>query len=496
MNKNKSRPCEPVKARDLEMWDMETDVAIVGFGGAGSCAAIEAADSGARVTLFESASAAGGSTALSGGEVYLGGSGGTALQKKFGFEDSTENMVDYLMLQHAPQADEAKVRAYVEGGAAHYDWLVEQGVPFKESFLEERVVEPMTDDGLFWSGNEKTWPEIETCKPVPRAHVVQLEGMGAGAILMQQLEAAALRRDIQVHFDARALSLVVDDNNVVQGLIVRIDGNEVSCRAKGGVVLCAGGFVMNETMLKQYAPKLEKGNYPIGNPGDTGAGIQMGMSVGGAAINMHEGFASVPYYPPASLTFGIIVNDKGQRLINEDAYHGRIGTLLLEQDAERYYMIADVDAYGTYEDLNFLGAEVVATGDTIEELEQALEMIPGTLAHTLNTYNDYAAKSEDPLFHKQPEWLRCLEAPFVALDFTPGRGVLMPYFTLGGLDTQPSGEVRQADGTLIGGLYAAGRTACGVPRRGSGYNSGISIGDATFSGRQAGAAAAVRAKTA
>ena len=495
MTKNTSRPCEAIKVSDITEWGMQADVLVMGFGGAGSCAAIEAADAGASVLLFEAASAAGGSTALSGGEVYLGGSGGTAMQKKFGFEDSSDNMFNYLMMQHAPQADETKVRAYVDGAAQHFDWLVEQGVPFKESYLQERVVEPMTDDGLFWSGNEKAWPEVEQCQPVPRAHVVQLEGMGAGAVLMRHLEAATLKRGVEVHFEARVLSLIVDDNNRIEGLMVRIDGREVACRAKGGVVLCAGGFVMNDEMLKRYAPKLEKANYPIGNPGDTGAGIQMGMSVGAAAINMHEGFSSVPYYPPASLTCAIIVNDKGQRIINEDVYHGRIGNLLLEQNAERYYMIADVEAYGTYEELNFLNADVAATGETVEELERELGMLPGSLVNTLNTYNEYAGRGEDPLFHKQPEWLRELKAPYVALDLTPGRGVVMPYFTLGGLDTQPSGEVLQADGTQIEGLYAAGRTACGVPRRGSGYNSGISIGDATFTGRRAGSAAAARAKT-
>ena len=68
----------------------------------------------------------------------------------------------------------------------------------------------------------------------------------------------------------------------------------------------------------------------------------------------------------------------------------------------------------------------------------------------------------------------------------------MPYFTLGGLETRVSGEVLDQRGEIIPGLYAAGRTACGVPRRADGYASGISVGDASFSGRMAGAAAAMR----
>ena len=489
---SKPSPNRAKRIGDIQHWDIETDVIVVGFGGAGACAAIEASTNGADVHIMELASAAGGSTAMSGGEVYLGGSGGTALQKKFGFEDSTENFFNYLMMQHAPQADEAKVRAYAEGAAKHFDWLVDKGVPFKETYLEERVVEPMTDDGLFWCGNEKAWPEIESCKPVPRGHVVQLEGMGAGAVLMETLQRHIDTLPVTQHFDTRALSLIVNDEVEVVGLVVRKDGELLACKARKGVILCAGGFVMNDDMLAQYAPRLSKATEKIGNPGDMGMGIQMGISVGAAAINMHEGFNSIPFYPPGSLTYGILVNDKGQRFINEDTYHGRVGTAVLEQNSQRFYMIADVDAYGTYEQLNFASADVAGTGESAEELEKELGLLPNSLTHTLETYNNYAKSGQDPLFHKQEAWVRPLEPPYVALDFTPGRGVFIPYFTLGGLDSLPTGEVLRPDGSVVPGLYAAGRTACGVPRRGAGYNSGISVGDATFTGRQAGTAAAQR----
>ena len=80
-----------------------------------------------------------------------------------------------------------------------------------------------------------------------------------------------------------------------------------------------------------------------------------------------------------------------------------------------------------------------------------------------------------------------------AVNDTGYPAVIRPSFTLGGLDTLPTGEVKRPDGSVVAGLYAAGRTAAGVPRRGAGYSSGISVGDATFSGRRAGAAAAAGA---
>ncbi len=108
------------------------------------------------------------------------------------------------------------------------------------------------------------------------------------------------------------------------------------------------------------------------------------------------------------------------------------------------------------------------------------------LRHTLDFYNEHAARGEDPLFHKSPDWLKPIEAPYAALDCTPGCGVFYPYFTLGGLDTRPTGEVLTMEGEPIKGLYAAGRTACGVPRTAAGYASGMSVGDATFFGRVTG----------
>jgi NADPH-dependent 2,4-dienoyl-CoA reductase/sulfur reductase-like enzyme len=82
--KPKTNPSQPRKLRDVAQWDRETDVAIVGFGGAGGCAAIEAADAGSSVIIFELASSSGGSTALSSAEIYMGGNGGTRVQQACG----------------------------------------------------------------------------------------------------------------------------------------------------------------------------------------------------------------------------------------------------------------------------------------------------------------------------------------------------------------------------------------------------------------------------
>jgi succinate dehydrogenase/fumarate reductase flavoprotein subunit len=300
------------------------------------------------------------------------------------------------------------------------------------------------------------------------------------------------REAITVEYEARALTLIVNEDDEVVGLVVRKDQQELNVRARQGVILCAGGFVMNEDMIRKYAPMLTAGNTPIGNPGDTGSGILMGMAVGGAAINMHEGFITIPYYPPASMTYGIVVNDQGQRFINEDVYHGRLGAFVLRQQSQRVYFILTVDQYGDYERASYMGAAVAGTGESVAELEEELGLRTGTLQQTIALYNEDCVNGEDTQCHKAAEWLQPLQPPLVALDITPGRGTFLPYFTLGGLDTLPTGEVVDPQREVIPGLYAAGRTACGVVRRAEGYSSGMSVGDASYSGRMAGKQAAAR----
>ena len=129
-------------------------------------------------------------------------------------------------------------------------------------------------------------------------------------------------------------------------------------------------------------------------------------------------------------------------------------------------------------------------GDSIAELESELGMPEGALQHTVSYYNRHAAKGVDPLFQKTAEFLKPLtRPPFAALDYRVEHSI-WSVFTMGGLHTSVDGEVRSADGDVIPGLYAAGRTTSGLAAQG--YSSGLSLADATFFGRQAGRHAAQR----
>jgi len=477
-----TRPSDVRALREIPRFDGETDVVVVGLGCAGAAATLEATRAGAEVVVLERASGGGGTSAMSGGVIYLGG--GTPIQTACGFEDSAEDMFRYLMAACGPRPDEAKIRLYADESVEHYEWFVAHGVPFKPVFYPHYSGEPPTDDGLVYSGSETCHPYCDVARPAPRGHVPQIPG-AAGGFLMKTLIAAVERTPAKVVTDARALTLVVDDAREVVGLVARIDGEERTIRARRGVVLTAGGFINNKAMVRAYAPLLTKCNFRVGAEGDDGAGIRMGMAVGAAAVNMSLGSVSLPIFPPKSLKKGILVNGRGQRFINEDEYFGVLGEHALVHAGGVAYLVLDEATFARPD----VPREIAGVGDTVEELEQNLKLPPGSLAATLAVYNRHAEHGEDPVFRKQGEWIVPLKPPFGALDCRT-ESSLYAAFTLGGLSTSVDGEVLTADAEAIPGLYAAGRTTACLAA--PGYASGISIGDGTFFGRRAGRAAAAR----
>ncbi|MFB3077814.1 MAG: FAD-dependent oxidoreductase [Lysobacterales bacterium] len=157
---------------DVGEFYLSTEVVVCGYGGAGASAALEARRAGADVLVLERASGGGGATAMSSCEMYLGGSGGTAIHKALGIEDSTENMIAYITECFGPHGDPEKIRLYAEGAAAHFDGAESLGVPYKREVLLERTVVPFTDESLLFTGNERAHPFNKIAEPVPRGRKV------------------------------------------------------------------------------------------------------------------------------------------------------------------------------------------------------------------------------------------------------------------------------------------------------------------------------------
>ncbi|MEE2703520.1 MAG: FAD-dependent oxidoreductase [Myxococcota bacterium] len=470
-------------ASSVTRWDREVDVVVIGLGCAGAAVALEASRVGAQVLVFECASGGGGTSAMSGGVIYLGG--GTSIQTACGFEDSAEDMFAYLMASCGPRPDEEKIRAYAEGSVEHFEWFVRNGVPFKPVFYPDNSGEPPTDDGLVFSGSENAHPYRPKIRPAPRGHVPQVPD-AAGGFLMQKLLAAVAGSEAELVCDARCEALFATAEREVLGVAVRIDGREHQIRARGGVVLATGGFINNREMIREYAPQLENCSVRVGAAGDNGSGIRLGAAVGAAAVHMGFGSISLPIIPPRKLQKGILINAQGQRFINEDSYYGVLGEHALYRQNGRAYLVLDDETFERPK----APREVVATGESARELEQELGLPAGSFEATLELYNRYAEKGEDPVFNKAPEWVVPLRPPLGALDCTAESSIYAA-FTLGGLRTSAFGEVLTPDASVIPGLYAAGRTTACLAA--PGYSSGLSIGDGTFFGRRAGLRAAARA---
>jgi succinate dehydrogenase/fumarate reductase flavoprotein subunit len=462
------------------------DVVVVGFGIAGGCAALEAARAGASVLLLERAATHGGTSAMSGGHFYLGG--GTPVQRATGHDDTADAMNDYLAAV-SPDADPAKIRAFCDDSVDHFAWLESLGFTFERSYYPEKAVIQPGTEGLMYTGNEKVWPFRELATPAPRGHKLPRAGeTGATQLVIDLLAEKLGEEGVTLRYETAATNLVTDDHGRVVGVAWRRFEERGAVRA-GAVVIAAGGFVMNKDMLSAHAPALLSKPFTLGSTYDDGFGLRLGQSVGVELQQMDRAFITAPVYPPAQLLTGIIVNKRGERFVAEDSYHSRTSAFVMEQPDQAAYLIVD-SAHITHP--AFPLCPFIDGWDTVAEMESGLGLPAGSLARTLASYNEHAARRDDPDFHKNPEWLEPQDqGPWGAYDMTLGHA-LYAGFTMGGMRTSLDGQAQRLDGTAVPGLYAAGACASNIAQDGKGYASGLQLAEGSYFGRRAGRHAATR----
>jgi 3-oxo-5alpha-steroid 4-dehydrogenase len=521
---------------DRVRWDDEADVVVVGFGGAGACAALEAREQGASVLVLERFSG-GGATAISGGVVYVGG--GSHIQREAGVEDSLEAMYEYLKLEVQDVVSDETIRDFCERSLDSFGWLERHGVPFEASLCPYKTSYPTDDYYLYYSGNESFAPYKDHARPAPRGHRAKGKSL-PGANLYEPLRASVHRLGVKVAYQSRAERLITDAaGNVIgvehyqipQGVFARASqllmqtANTVrnynpklaarcyervyeleqsraivrSVRARAGVILSAGGFIYNREMVEEHAPKYRPG-MPLGTIADNGSGIKLGQSVGGAVDRMDRVSAWRFINPPEAFTRGILVNKKGERYINEMMYGAAVGEAMVEHNDGVAILLIDKETKRVAREQCkpgqaqwFQRAPALLNlwfnakeAPTIEALAQTLKMDPATLRATIDAYNEAVDAGVDPLGKPKSQLRRLERGPFYAINCSiDSKRFPCPTLTLGGLVVdEGTGQVKRGDGTLIGGLYAAGRTAVGVCSRQ--YVSGLSIADCVYSGRRAG----------
>ncbi|WP_454883061.1 FAD-dependent oxidoreductase [Sphingomonas oryzagri] len=469
----------------VSRFDDDADVIILGYGIAGACAGLEARRAGGDVLVVERAGGASGASMLSSGIFYLGG--GTDVQAAAGFDDDPDNMYRSMIASMGPEQAEL-VRTYCDGNVAHFEWLEEQGVPFERSYHPDKAVFLMSTEGLMWSGNEKVWPYRDIARPVPRGHQVAMEGDASGAGAMQALLARCAEEGVRASFDSVAEALIVDEAGRVCGVSARQFGKAKLFKARRGIIVATGGFGRNTEMLTHHFPALPASAEPMGIPHTDGAGILMAVAAGGDVRGMDGLIATASIYPPGQLVKGIIVNRLGRRFVSEDSYHGRTASFIMEQPAQRAYLIVDSEIFA-YPEIASAQHRLIDGFDSIVEMEAALELPPGSLVRAMEAYNEHAREGRDPLFEKHGDWLKPLDAgPWAAFDISFDRSIYY-YITLGGLRIGPDAHVLDAEGNPVPGLWAAGACTAHLSPDGKSYASGMSLGPGSYFGRIAGRSA-------
>jgi 3-oxo-5alpha-steroid 4-dehydrogenase len=523
-------------------WDVQADVVVIGFGAAGACAALQAAEAGCRVLVLDRFTG-GGATALSGGVVYAGG--GTAQQRAAGVSDSPEAMFRYLRTEAGDVVPEQTLREFCDGSVAMLAWLEGHGVPFEGSLCPDKTSYPTNRHYLYYSGSEASARDV--APPAPRGHRARGRGT-SGGVLYARLAAAARRAGVQVAGQTTAVRLITAGERVTGvecrslrgapwwvraahsalsrlarkpylyapklgramhrpiGWLERRCARPVLIGAGRGVVIAAGGFAANRAMLREHAPSA-RGTLPLATPGDDGAGIRLGTGAGAATTLLDRVSIWRFLTPPPALLRGVLVDADGKRICDESRYGAALGDAIAGRGG-RAWLLADAatikaarrQVRGTtlwFQRLQawYLLRAGKVSAATVAGVAARAGVDPAGLAATLAAYNAVAAGPPDgradPL-GKQADLLRSQDQPPYSLIDVSIRPRLLhpaPVLTLGGLVVDPgTGQVLRADGTAIAGLYAAGRSAVGLCSRS--YVSGLSIADCVFSGRRAGRHAA------
>lgn len=443
---------------------METDVVVVGGGAAGLSAAITAAEAGAEVILIEKQGITGGSTTRSGGKVLAAG---TQWQTKQDFEDSPQQMYDYLMGFSKGLIDEKLLMEFCDASAENMAWLEDLGMKVKD-------VEPIHSSLTPWRVHNSEGGGGQTS--------------GHGGQIIVPLTERAQELGVQFVYNTSGKELITGSDGSVTGVKAETaDGKTITVNGKA-VILATGGYASSEEMMarfKDFLPSNKNTTVPAGNIGE---GLIMAEAVG--AKNFESDGLQLVY---VSYTCGVGINEEsglivsaaGERVVNEWSYQSHVAAALAEAKSPMgYYIATSNDPNPTVQYGITLDSTVKAA--TVEELAGQLDMDPTVLKATVDRYNELCAKGEDEDFGKPAEYMVPVEGDtYYAIAMNPGSSV-----TFGGLSINEESQVLDTEDKPIKGLYAAGEVAF-TGLFGTEYPCcGMAIGSAVYFGRIAGTNAA------
>ncbi len=534
----------------MSEFDREVDLLVIGSGGAGMCTALRAIDLGLDVLLIEKGDQFSGSTAISGGVCWVGNN---RHMKKAGIQDSDEEVLTYL--KHITKGDVAddRLETYVRESKRVIDYLHDNSdvkftaVPkytdyypeapggklgarsmecprFNASVLGDKlmllrrphiqsqimgkfgIMAAEAHMALVNSWRTKFFMVWNFLKYALRWRARNKCGrdtvLTAGNSLMARFYKSLLDRKAEMWLNSPLQDVIVEDGRIVGG-IVDHEGQTVRVRARGGVMLAAGGFERNQEMREQYQQQPVNTDWNVGNLDNTGDGHRIGMALGGDVDLMDDAWwTPITMVPGQDLAFvlvvekslphGLFVNNNAVRFTNEaapyiDVVHGMYkdddgqgktipSWLIVDATCRHRFPLGPVaPGYAMPDSMagKFFKNGFLHKADTLPELAEKLELDPDTLVQTIERFNANAVKGLDPDFGRgesasdryygdpRVEPNPCLgpvvTAPFYAIRIWPG-----DLATKGGLVTNPDGQVLRKDGSVIEGLYSAGNNSSAV----------------------------------
>ena len=457
---------------------LEADVVIVGAGGAGLAAAVQANQNGSTVIVLEKMGKVGGNTILAGGAMNAVND---RSEQAIAYNDSVEWHFTQTMNGGDNQGDPVLVHTLVSNAYAGVEWLMDLGMEF-----QDETAGLFTVTGGLW----------------PRAHKpVMPLGQGFFATYMNYIDS---HEGVDVMLNTCANELMVDESGRVCGVVATGEtGNTVTVKARNGVIMATGGFAASVELRSAFNTQWADLGATIkstNHAGATGDGIKMMQKLGADFVQMGN-IQLLPLGDPVTGSLAgniehdvetrIFVNKEGNRFVNEGGRRDDMTNALFAQTDAYMWIVMDSDTYPTGDELNNFGETInqlveagrAFKGETLEELAEKIGVPAENLVAAVTEFNRHAEGGD--LAGTPDEFGRTLySTPIDNGPFYAAARVPTVHHTMGGVRINQYCQVINENGQIIPGLYAAGEVTGGI--HGSNRLGGNALTDTVVFGRIAG----------
>ncbi|TDP40988.1 FAD-binding protein [Nocardia ignorata] len=442
-------------------WDHEVGFLVVGSGAGGLTGALAAADRGLDTLVIEKAAYYGGSTALSGGGIWVPNNP-TLLRE--GLRDDRADVRAYLDAVVGDRVPTANLDRFIDEGPRmlefletsphlRFQWCTGYSdyhpeapggrpagrsieplpVDLKQLGPDEDLLRPAalaTPPGLFITSKDfvqlnmvtrtwkARWTALLTGLRAIKAIVLRRHMDTLGRALIARLRLALRDAGVPLWLNTPLRSLITDDTGAVIGVVAERGGREIRIRARDGVLLATGGFEHNQAMRKRYLPDGGRDNFSAASADNTGDGIVAGEKVGAAVDLMDDAWWMPSFQRPEgvnqvlvserSIPCSIIVDSSGTRFTNEAAPYVTFVHAQLAGSHDPAWLVFDAKAKSRYPiggivpgqkfPASWLESGLLRTGATVDELATAIGVPALGLRATVERFNGFARDGHDDDF--------------------------------------------------------------------------------------------------